>query len=203
MILSIVILLGIMLVGGYGLKSDFQSPRLYINETPIVKNTDFQLKSGELYEYAYTINGTRTNITYEIVDSNDCTEIRITNGMGKSSVCVDQNGVDKKLNSNATLSDPSFLIFKPWMLALSYNWKWNNTIYMNFNNQLSKMSTNSYHVMRTDRYRGRDVFVVRESDENQITQYEWVDMKKRIVLKSVGPGYQLELINGLEFVDNN
>jgi predicted N-acyltransferase len=123
--------------------------------------------------------------------------------MGKSSVCVDQNGVDKKLNSNATLSDPSFLIFKPWMLALSYNWKWNNTIYMNFNNQLSKMSTNSYHVMRTDRYRGRDVFVVRESDENQITQYEWVDMKKRIVLKSVGPGYQLELINGLEFVDNN
>ena len=196
-ILSILLLLGVMVVGGFTLQPDFQSPKLHINETPIVKNSQLQLRSGEIYEYSYILNGTGTNITYEIVDGNDCTEIRITNGMGKSSVCIDKNGIDKKLETNATLSDPSFLLFKPWMLALSEGWNWNNTLYMNFNNKLTRMTTNTYHVMRMDMYRGRRVFVVKEADDGGVNQYDWIDYQKRVLLRANGPGYDLKMTSGL------
>lgn len=196
-IISAVALFALFFVGGFVLKSDFSNPKIFINETPIYKNSQFQLKSGDTYDYSYVINGTKTNITYEIVDDNGCTQIRITNGMRRSSICVDKDGLDTKLKSNATLSDPSFLLFKPWMLALDSNWNWNNTLYLNFNNKLSRMTTNTYHVMRIENYNGRRTFVVSESDDQGINQYDWVDYQKRILVKASGSGYEITLLNQL------
>ena len=83
------------------------------------------------------------------------------------------------------------------MLALRENWHWNNSMYVAFDDMESMISETYYRVMRTEYYRGRLSYVVEISSDSGPVEYEWVDAEKRILLKTVGDNYSLELIEGL------
>ena len=134
------------------------------------------------------------NITYIVIQDTDCTRIFIDESVNNTNICVDEWGVDKT-GSNATFKDPSFLLFKPWMLALHDSWSWNNSMYMGLGDMDSHIADNSLRVMRIEEYMNRTAYVVELSTSTGSKEYQWVDAEKRIMLKSLGQGYQVELVD--------
>jgi hypothetical protein len=59
-----------------------------------------------------------------------------------------------------------------------------------------------YQVIRMDRWGGREAFVVMENVSDGEPQYEWIDVQKRILLSSVGNGYEIDLVSGLPLDEN-
>ena len=195
-IATILILLGIMLFSGFMYKPQFENPNVTVSEAPLIKNKEFQLAPGEEYKYAYLLNDTEINITYEVMKGNGCTAIYLLEDRGSSHVCVDKWGVDQS-GSNATFLDPSILLFKPWMLALHETWRWNSSMYLSFDERAQHVLNTDYKVIRTENYRGRMSFVVKTNSSNASPDYQWVDMEKRILLRILGEGYEVVLVEGL------
>ncbi len=195
-IVAIVVLLGIMLFSGLAFKSQFVNPRVTFKEEPLTKNKEFQLIPGEQYKYGYLINNTEVNVTYAVMEGQGCTVILLTESINRSEVCVGRWGVDQS-GSNSTFMNPSMLLFKPWMLALHETWRWNASMYMTFGDNEQHLSDIEYRVMRTENYRGRMSFVVEISSDTGTSEYQWIDMEKRVLLRTVGEGYEVAMTEGL------
>ncbi len=183
-------------------KPHFDNPKITIVEEPLVKNVEFQLKPGEQYVYGYLLNGSQVNVTYYILNGNNCTIIALMDASPPSTSCVDRWGMDKR-GYNSMLENAQMMPFKPWMLALSEGWKWNTSMYMGFENESHYLAGMDYRVMRTDTWRGRKAFVVVESVSGSEQQYEWVDAEKRILLMVQGNGYEVDLVEGLPFNESS
>jgi hypothetical protein len=193
--MTVVVLALLMLISGLTFNSTFEEPKVVFKEAPLTKNTKLQIHGGEEYVYSYIVNSNQSiNITYVVFADSNCTRIYIDESVNKTNICVDEWGVDET-GSNATFKDPSFLLFKPWMLALHDTWKWNNSMYMEFDDISSHIADNYLRVMRTEEYMNRTAYVVELSTSTGSKEYQWVDAEKRIMLKSLGQGYQVELVN--------
>jgi len=196
-IATIVILIAMAAFSNIIFKPQLENPDVEIKEAPLHKNTEFQLAAGEVYVYAYLMNRTQINITYEVLKGPNCTLIRLIENRDYADTCVDRYGMDST-GLNSAFENPSVLFFKPWMLALDDNWRWNTTMYLNFDSTYHNIGKTDYRVMRTENYRGRNAFVVEILSETGPVEYEWIDSEKRIILKTVGEGYSMEMIEGLE-----
>jgi hypothetical protein len=84
------------------------------------------------------------------------------------------------------------------MLALGEGWRWDSSTYLVLDSHEQHIADAHYRVMRTENYRGRLSYVVEISSDGGPSEYEWIDAEKRVVLKIVGHGYALELVDGLE-----
>jgi NADH:ubiquinone oxidoreductase subunit 5 (subunit L)/multisubunit Na+/H+ antiporter MnhA subunit len=194
-LMTIVVLALMMLISGLTFNTAFEEPAVFFNEDPIVKNKKLQIEHGEEYVYSYLMSGNQSiNITYVVIKESNCTRIFIDESVNNTNICVDEWGVDET-GSNATFKDPSFLLFKPWMLALHDSWKWNNSMYMNLGDMNSHIANNSLRVVRVEEYMNRTAYVVELSTSTGSKEYQWVDSEKRIMLKSLGEGYQVELVD--------
>ncbi len=194
-LMTIVVLALMMLISGLTFNTNFEEPKVFFKEEPIQKNTKLQIQHGDEYVYSYIMNNNQSiNITYVVIKESNCTRIFIDESVNNTNICVDEWGVDDT-GSNATFKDPSFLLFKPWMLALHDAWKWNNSMYMKLGDMESHIADNSLRVMRTEEYMNRTAYVVELSTSTGSKEYQWVDAEKRIMLKNLGEGYQVELVD--------
>ncbi len=174
----------------------FRNPNATLVEAPLAKNAQFQLVPGERYVYGTVSDETPINVTYAILSGRNCTIIAFMNTVPASSTCVGTDGRDSG-GHDSQLDSPNVFMFAPWMLALQEGWHWNVSMYMSFGNSSRYIATKDYRVMRTDRWRGRKVFVVMENISGSPPQYEWVDAEKRVLLRLQGEGYAIELVEGL------
>jgi hypothetical protein len=192
-LVAVIILIGIMIFSGFALKPQFENPEVIFNEEPLEKNVKLQIFPGDEYKYKYLINDTAVNITYRLMSGSGCTIIYLQESANFTHICVDEWGMDRT-KSNSTFENPSFLLFKPWMLALEDNWKWNNSMYVKYDKIYNHISDNQYRVMRRENYSGRMAFVVEISSSSGPSEYQWIDEEKRVLLKTIGEGYVVELI---------
>lgn len=192
-IATVVVLVFIMLFSTAIFKQDVDSSKLVYLEEPLVKNSGFQLSPGEVYVYGYSFNNTQVNMSYEIFRGKNCTRIRLMEMINDTESCVDSEGMDSS-GMNTTLENPSMLLFKPWMLALQDGWHWNNSLYLSFGDNTEQIATTEYRVLRRENYNGRMAFVVMENTSNGGPQYSWVDEEKRVLVKTMGDGYEVFLV---------
>ncbi|MFH1785325.1 MAG: hypothetical protein ABH842_02765 [Candidatus Micrarchaeota archaeon] len=192
-IATVVIIILLVLLGSFLYTPLFENPGMIFKEAPLIKNKELQLLPGEIYVYAYVFNGTQINMTYSVSDGGNCTRIRVLESVNLSQTCLDKWGMDTQ-RYNATLENQQIIFFKPWMLALKDGWKWKNAMYIDYNGAPYPVSTSEYRVMRLEEYMNRSVFVVEIKSDGGV-EYDWVDADKRIILKMIGPGYEINLVN--------
>ncbi len=196
-VLATVVVLAALVYVATGLfGSGLSNPRITYHEAPLLKNKAFQLAPGEQYVYEYDSNGTSANITFATFPGDGCVGIAVLENQNATPDCVGSDGRDSG-GFDSALSDPSMIIFKPWMLALSDGWTWNNSMYLSFDAGEKFISNTTYRVVRTDTYMNRTSFIVEIKSGSGPTEYEWVDADKRILLRSVGDGYEVRLVSGL------
>ncbi len=172
------------------------NPMLTYHEPPLEKNKALQLAPGEEYVYEYDSNGTSANITFDTYPGDGCVGIAIPQNQNSTPDCVRSDGRDSS-GFDSALSDPSMIIFKPWMLALADGWTWNSSMYLSYAAGEKYISDTGYRVVRTDTYMNRSAFIVEISSSAGPSEYDWVDADKRILLRSVGDGYEVRLVSGL------
>lgn len=195
-IVAIAVFVGIMVFSALSLMPQLQNPEFRFNESAITKNEAIGIKDGEVYRYRYYAGNESANITYTVSFDGACTWVSVVEG--NDIVCLDQNGNDKT-GMNSSYATPAIILMKPWMLALHKNWKWNVSSYMVFDSMAQHISDAHYEVVRTEKYKGRDVFVVRMTTTEGNEVWDWVDSEKRILLREIGLQYEVELIEGLDF----
>lgn len=191
-IITFLVLLGIMIFSGLFLREQFENPEVVFLEEPLEKNTNLQIMPGETYKYSYLMNNSTANITYRAVSWGGCTKIYIVESLNNTNVCLDEWGMDET-GSNSTFQSPAFLLFKPWMLALEDNWRWNNSMYLRYGDITHHVSDNYYRVLRKENYSGRMTYVVEINSTTGALEYQWVDAEKRVLVRVLGEGYEVEL----------
>lgn len=191
---AIFALIMIIIIGSAMFGPLFENPKIVIKEAPLKKNKELQLKPGEQYRYSYTINNSTLNITYVILDGNGCIRIKLLEAANSTGVCVDRWGMDES-HSNASYTEPSIVLFKPWMLALHEGWTWNNTMYISYNGAEERIANTSYRVLRVENIGERQSYVVEIKPSEGPPEYNWVDAEKRFLLKVEGKGYRAVLAN--------
>jgi hypothetical protein len=67
-------------------------------------------------------------------------------------------------------------------------------MYLQYNNITQNVSDNYYRVMRTEIYKGRNTYVVEIKGADNTTGYQWVDAEKRVLVRVLGEGYEVELV---------
>jgi hypothetical protein len=173
-----------------------ENPRLAFKEELLEKNTQLQLQPGEVYTYTLIMNNTPVNITYLIMEGQGCMIIRVAQSVNFSGTCVDEWGMDGS-GYNSALSSPSVLMFRPWMLALKEGWRWNNSMYLEYNGKEEFISDTHYRVIRSEDLNGRQSFLVEIKSDTGPAEYQWIDAQKRVLLKSVGEDYEVLLQENL------
>ncbi len=187
-----ILIVAAMLVVSFVLyKPRLDNSKVIFIEEKLEKNTQFQLKDGEEYHYNYMIDNGSAGITYVILPGENCTRIHVLENKNLSEVCVNEWGVDGS-GSNSSFENPAIFLFKPWMLALKEGWKWNNSMMISFDGVMKKISETSYRVIRIENYQNRSSFLV-EIKSDGYTEYEWIDVEKRIILGSKGETYEIKL----------
>ena len=181
-----------IILGSAFFRSLFDNPKVVIDEAPLKKNKDFMLNSGEQYSYSYILENDSVNMTYVILQGDGCMIIKLMEAKNSSGVCVDRAGMDQS-GSNATYEDPSILLFKPWMLALDDDWRWNNSMYISYNGARNHIQNTYYRVVRKENYSGHESYVVEIKSDEGPAEYDWIDAEKRIVLRVIGQGYEVVL----------
>lgn len=195
-IATVAVLLAFLLFSGFIYQPQFENPEVVFKEAPLTKNKELQLLDGEEYRYAYLLNESEVNITYIVMEEEDCTAIYLLESREDPGTCINRWGVDQS-GSNSTFLNPTILLFKPWMLALHESWHWNNSMYLSFDGSAQHILDNDYRVIRTENYRGRMSYVVKISSSGTAPEYQWIDMEKRVLLRIVGEGYEVVLVEGL------
>jgi hypothetical protein len=191
---TLAVFIGLIVFSTLIFKPLFQSPQIVFVEDPLEKNMDIQLFPGESHRYSFLFNQTEINITYAILPGKGCTRIRLLERANDSETCIDYRGNDEG-GFNSTFRNPSIMLFKPWMLALKEGWRWKSTMYLSYDGALSRVSETNYRVIRSEEYRNRTAFIIEIKSEDNYSEYQWIDAEKRILLKSIGDGYEVKKID--------
>lgn len=194
---TVVVMILIMGVSNFTFKNDFDNSQMKYIEGPLTKNTELQIKDGEEYTYSFWYNETQINASYIVFRSGNCMAIQFLESKDPQGVCLDRWGNDRG-GYNSTYEEPMILPIRPWMLALHDGWTWNTTTYLSYGEKSAQyVATTEYRVLRTENYKGRLAYVVLENASNSLPIYQWVDCKKRILLRVVGEGFEIELTEGI------
>lgn len=195
---TLVLLIVLMLISGFRYGEVMKNATTVTFEDPISKNTELVINPGETFIYTFGPNETSelANISFYVEEGAGCTLLVVDNGIGMEGACVDEWGNDEA-GLNETLESPDFFFFRPWMLALRENWRWKTRTYVDIDGYLQEVWERGYRVMRVDTYKGRTVFVIEVSSEDDPYEYLWIDYEKRVLVKAKGEGYYVELMSPL------
>jgi len=194
-LLAIGLLIAIMAFSAYRIEPGLglENNSLVLFEEKITKNKALAIAPGESYTYTYIVGNESVNATYLIEEGGGCTIINLQGT--QASVCVDEAGNDRS-GQNSTYPLP-VMMFKPWMLAVDEYWKWNVSSHIVFEGFEKSVEAVRYSVVRKEYYKDRESFVVRINSSLGEEVWNWVDADKRILLREIGPGYELVLVEGL------
>jgi|GEM_PF-742396 len=177
-------------------KPDLESSRFENVEAPLHKNAEFNLGKGEYYIYDIVYGNETAGVTFNVEGGAYCTFLSTgTQLPGAKRACVDRYGNDQG-GSNVTLAEPAIFFFKPWMLAVDDNWKWNVSVFAVADDSAIYVMDIRYSTIRTDRIDGRETYVVKIEMGEQVF-YDWIDKEKRILVKETGGGMTVSLVEGL------
>ncbi|MEM2138017.1 MAG: hypothetical protein QW568_02925 [Candidatus Anstonellaceae archaeon] len=103
-----------------------------IVEAPLAKNSPLMLFAGETYAYELSgemVAAPNKKVVYGISSSSSCPGILVTEQASEfaSSECLSKqtgNAVNDERQLNSSTGNQSFLLFSPWMLAVSDNFSW-------------------------------------------------------------------------------
>lgn len=103
-----------------------------IVEAPLSKNSPLMLFAGEAYAYELSgamVGAPNKKVVYGVRSSSACPGILVTEQTSEfaSSECLSRqtgNAVGDHLQRNSSTGNQSFLLFSPWMLAVSDNFSW-------------------------------------------------------------------------------
>jgi hypothetical protein len=106
-----------------------------IIESPLAKNSPLMLLAGETYAYELSgtvVEGANRQVLYAVRSSSNCPGILVAERTSNfaSSECLSKttgNAFNDPLQLNSSTGNQSFLIFSPWMLAVSENFNWQAT----------------------------------------------------------------------------
>jgi len=197
-IFAVILVFGLLFFSCFLFQPEFAEPELVIKEEPLEKNVVFQIQPGETYRYLYQQEDTLgVNLTYEIMKGPNCTFINLVEDIDSPGICVDTFGMDKR-HTNSAFQNNSVIMFKPWMLALHENWKWNTSVYLELAGESDKVADTSYRVVRTENYKGRECFVVEIKVDDVSPEYQWIDVEKRFLVRTLGIGYVVELLEEID-----
>jgi hypothetical protein len=194
-LISLGIFLMIMIFSGFLFKPSPENSGFLIREGPLNKTVSLQLSPGESYYYNYTVGNESANLTYAVIAGYNCTAIMLIES--QEAICLNEEGNDRT-KMNSSFNTTRMILFKPWMLALDEDWSWNLTTYTRIDTYEKLLDSTNYSVARTETYKGRESFVVRMSGEEGDYVWQWIDKDKRILLREIGPGYEVELVKGLD-----
>lgn len=192
-VLTLVVFFAMVVIAAIIVAPSFGKSSIDYVESPLSKNSKLQIQDGDVFEYKYYLNNTVVNITYVAIDRG-CTMIFISESVNKSSICIEEYGMDES-GSNSSFSDPAFILFKPWMLAVKENWSWKNSMYMNYDGVMRHIADNEYKVVGIDEINGKKNFKIEINSSDGTYEYNWVDVDKRIINKIQGKGFVVELVN--------
>lgn len=193
LIAAVAVFIIMIAISALWISPDLDNPVVIYKEEPLEKNTEFQLQPGEVYVYAYMINDSQINMTYSILEGDNCTIIRLLESVNVSETCVDRWGMDS-MGYNSTFENPAILPFKPWMLALEEGWRWNTSMYMSYGGIEQHVSDIYYRVVRKDTLDGTDVFIVEIRMDDAPPEYQWIDAEKRVLLRIQGENYEVNRV---------
>ncbi len=195
-IISIVVLVAIIIISG-----SFRPPvseGFVFREAPLAKVSALLIQPNEGYVYLYTINNTNNTLTFLTRQGPTCVFIQVLEAVNQTGTCLKTDGTDQD-ESNVTLRVSYISLFKPWMLAVHDDWKWNVTMGVLISDQFTPVKTFLYQTLASELVFGRESYVVRISgtDDNESQEVVmWIDKEKRIILKEKGPQYEVNLIKG-------
>jgi hypothetical protein len=198
-LITLLVLVGIMAYSAETLKPQLENPTFITEEGKLAKLTALQIVPGESYTYAYSVGNESINLTYMVMGGNDCTVISLS--QSSASVCLDSSANDAS-GQNSSYSVPAIIMIKPWMLAVDEGWKWNVSSHLVFDDFKKHITDTGYATVRKEYYKGREAYVVRVSSSEGDLVWDWIDSEKRILLREMGPGYEVELIEGLPLSRN-
>lgn len=193
-LIALAVLIAVMAFSMATLKPQLDNPVFLIKEGRIAKNTDLRISSGESYSYVYTAGNGSANLSYAVIGGPGCTIISLADT--SAMVCLDSRGNDNS-GQNSSYSVPAMILTKPWMLAVGDGWRWNVSTYLVFDTMEKHISDVNYTTIRKEYYKGREAYVVEISSSDSEPIVDWVDSEKRILLREDGPGYEIELVDGL------
>jgi hypothetical protein len=193
-VIAVGALLLIMLYSGGQVEPFLKNAKTTMEEEPLDKNIGLQIKGRENYVYTYYMENTSFNMSFSTAQGPGCVVLKYDDSPD-AYTCIKPDGTDGG-GSNASLSNPLLMPFKPWMLAVDDVWHWNATMQIAYGNISNNIASVEYKTLRKELYRGRQAYLVRLSSEDSDTLV-WVDAQKRILLKETGPGYEIVLVKGL------
>lgn len=190
-----VIFVILLVLGAILFKPSLEQQKILWVEQSLNKTKQLSILPGEQYTYAYVFENSTMdmNISYAIKGGGECIIIDIINGT-EQPMCINSKGNDKSM-SNLSLNAPFLNIFRPWMLALKDGWDWSvlgkgmivGTEYIFDEIKLT--------VVGKEQFKGRPSYKVKMNDTSSSKPvFLWVDDEKRILLRELGPGYEVTLI---------
>jgi hypothetical protein len=190
---TVVVFLLMVAIAAFLFRPHFENPKVIFREAPIDKNAEFQLRPGETYRYVYMLNDTPINMTYSVLAGRNCTRIRFMESRNISESCINKQGMDE-MGYNSTLTNPTMILFKPWMLALEEGWRWNSSMYVFYDGAEQHISDTSYRVVRKDELNGTGVFIVEIIMDDNPPEYQWIDAEKRVLLRIESNSYEINRV---------
>ncbi len=195
MIIAGLLFVLLIVAGGLIATPNFQNPQILTIEEKLQKNANISIKVGETYFYEFKAGNESANLTYFIYRGYGCTGIRSSEIKNLTPTCIKNDGTELNQSSNYTYTNPSIFLFKPWMLAVNENWKWNISIYLKYNETIQKVREIKLQSRGMKNYEGFEVFEVWEIEEGSNPTIFYVDKERRIVRYLKTGGFEIELKN--------
>lgn len=170
----------LLIIAGLVATPNFENPQVLTIEGKLVKNSNLKLEVGETYFYDFKIGNESANLTYFIYQGPNCTGIRSNEIRNLSSLCLKKDGTELNHSSNYSFENPSIFLFKPWMLAVDNEWKWNISEYLKYNETIQKFREVKLESKGLKNYSGFEVYEIWEYQENSTPTITYVDKEKRI-----------------------
>lgn len=195
-IATVLVFAFLMFISANTLKPQLDNPQIEIIEGKLTKTKTLQINPGESYTYTLKAGNSSINLSYVVLSGPDCIIIKVA--QGQEFVCVDEHGNDPQ-GLNSTYTVPGLIVTEPWMLAVDKGWSWNTSTYLVFDGFKKNVDSSKYTFVREEYYKGRKAFVIKQSNSKGDWVWDWVDHEKRVLLREVGPTYEVELVEGLDF----
>lgn len=158
-------------------------PSFLISESPMKKNAGLGLVNGESYVYALENSGQFQLVQYDVQKALYCEGVVLRESQDVAP-CVLGNGnlASDAAQYNSSFGNESVLVFLPWMLAVSDDFKWQ--VLGDYRNSYFTMRVaTNYSSLGKSSALGRDAYKIRvASDLYAEPAVYYIDSQKRVLL---------------------
>ena len=165
-------------------------------EQPLQKNSALALLAGETYRYEISSPDGKETVTYNTGRYSPCAGLLVSEERSGAGVCLTQSGNLAQAGAesyNSSYGNQSILLFAPWMLAVSDDFRWG------FESRITAGSTAiSFPVALSSKGRktiaGREEYEISVSSAGSPPSLFYIDAQKRVLLSAESANVSVKLI---------